>query len=452
MQTRNLIFVSHANPEDNAFARWLSLRLASEGYRVWCDLTRLLGGEDFWVDIEAALRDHAIKLVYILSRNSNQKTGPLQELHIGQTVANAENLKDFVIPMRLDDLPFRDMNIQLARLNAIDLSEGWAHGLQTLLGKLELDGVEKDPRFSPRSVASWWGMQRDEDSRIEDAAEEYVSNWFPIEKMPTFIHIHFVPRRGGLSGNQDIFPYPAYRTGNTVVSFASSEDLNGDAPTQASIYDSCRILLEEFLDGTYDPVVIERREAQNIVVNLLRQGWENLVGSRGMSIHPMSNRITAVFLEDGFAQGNRVRVPQDLGGSNSRGLVGYRTLPGTQNDKRRRYWHFAVRSLPTLRPSAAYKLVPHILFSDDGKTILDGKRVHRMRRRESRNWWNAEFRDRTLGLMKWLADGEQWMVVELGTDEVIKVATRPMLFASPVSYLEPVGREISDEPVCHNVE
>ena len=125
MQTRNLIFVSHANPEDNVFARWLSLRLASEGYRVWCDLTRLLGGEDFWVDIEAALRDHAIKLVYILSRNSNQKDGPLQELHIGQTVANTENLKDFVIPMRLDDLPFRDMNIQLARLNAIDLSEGW---------------------------------------------------------------------------------------------------------------------------------------------------------------------------------------------------------------------------------------------------------------------------------------------------------------------------------------
>ena len=208
--------------------------------------------------------------------------------------------------------------------------------------------------------------------------------------------------------------------------------------------------MDEFLDGIDDPAVVERQEAQNIVVNLLRQGWENLVRSRGMSIHPMSNRIPAAFLEDGFARGNRVSVPRDLGGSNSRGLVGYRTLPGAEKDRRRRYWHFAVRSLPTLRPSAAYKLVPHILFSDDGKTIMSGSRVHGMRRRESRNWWNPEFRDRTLGLMIWLAGGEQWIEIELGTDELVKVAARPTLFTSPVSYLEPVGREGSDDRVGDN--
>jgi len=53
---RNMIFVSHANPEDNLFTRWLALRLAREGYPVWSDLTKLLGGEDFWRDIEVAIR------------------------------------------------------------------------------------------------------------------------------------------------------------------------------------------------------------------------------------------------------------------------------------------------------------------------------------------------------------------------------------------------------------
>jgi hypothetical protein len=41
---------SHAI-EDNTFTRWLSLQLARNGYRVWCDLTKLLGGEIFWRDI-----------------------------------------------------------------------------------------------------------------------------------------------------------------------------------------------------------------------------------------------------------------------------------------------------------------------------------------------------------------------------------------------------------------
>ena len=40
-----MLFVSHANPEDNLFTRRLALRLARESYPVWCDLTKLLGGE-----------------------------------------------------------------------------------------------------------------------------------------------------------------------------------------------------------------------------------------------------------------------------------------------------------------------------------------------------------------------------------------------------------------------
>ena len=443
---RNLIFISHANPEDNTFARWLSLKLASEGYRVWCDLTRLLGGEDFWADIEVALRDHAIKLVYVLSRDSNRKPGTLQELQVGQTVARAENLKDFVIPLRLDDLPFSDINIQLARLNAIDLREGWSQGLRSLLEKLELDGVEKDSRFSPRGVASWWEMQGATHSNIEDEVDEYISNWLPIQQMPDSVYIHFVPRRRSWSGRRETLPYPAYQRADSLVSFAANEDLNENTPTQASIYDSSRIPLGDFVDGIDDPVIVERQEAQNIVVNLLRQAWENLVDSRGMSTHGMANRSIAAFLEEGFVQGNRVSVPRGLGGSNRRALVGYRTLPSVdEKEERRRYWHFAVQSWPTLRPFAAYKLTPRLLFSDDGRTILSGNRVHAMRRRESRNWWNPEWRDRTLGLVNWLANGEQWIEVELGSDVVPKVAARPILFASPVTYLEPTVQESSND-------
>ena len=44
-EARDTLLLSHANPEDNEFTLWLALQLANGGYRVWCDLTKLLGGE-----------------------------------------------------------------------------------------------------------------------------------------------------------------------------------------------------------------------------------------------------------------------------------------------------------------------------------------------------------------------------------------------------------------------
>ena len=57
---RDMLFISHANPEDNEFARWITLQLAREGYPVWCDLTKLLGGEAFWDDIQDAIKNRTI--------------------------------------------------------------------------------------------------------------------------------------------------------------------------------------------------------------------------------------------------------------------------------------------------------------------------------------------------------------------------------------------------------
>jgi hypothetical protein len=52
---RSIVFISHANPEDNAFATWLAGQLTLAGYSIWSDVTQLVGGETFWDDIEAAV-------------------------------------------------------------------------------------------------------------------------------------------------------------------------------------------------------------------------------------------------------------------------------------------------------------------------------------------------------------------------------------------------------------
>ena len=45
---REVIFISHAYPEDNVFAEWLRNRLQVAGYLPWVDLSHLTGGERIW--------------------------------------------------------------------------------------------------------------------------------------------------------------------------------------------------------------------------------------------------------------------------------------------------------------------------------------------------------------------------------------------------------------------
>jgi len=78
--SRTMVFLSHAGPEDNVFTRWLALQLANEGYPLWCDLTKLLGGEAFWEDIQIAYKERTAKFLFVLSRASNEKKGTLDEL------------------------------------------------------------------------------------------------------------------------------------------------------------------------------------------------------------------------------------------------------------------------------------------------------------------------------------------------------------------------------------
>ena len=70
---RDAIFISHANPEDNAFTVWLGARLTAAGYEVWADVLRLRGGQDWQRRLEDALRNCACK-VLLVGTNTGRKS------------------------------------------------------------------------------------------------------------------------------------------------------------------------------------------------------------------------------------------------------------------------------------------------------------------------------------------------------------------------------------------
>lgn len=341
---RSVLFVSHANPEDNTPTLWLAPRLAAEGYRVWSDLTNLLGGEDFWRDIEKILRQEAVKFLYVLTNTSNAKDGPLAELHLAKKIASAERLRDFVIPLVFDDIRSGDFNIELTRLNAISFFPSWADGLTQLMRKLDSEQVLRDMSVGREASREWWRLQSHAISRD---SEVYLSNWFPINELPKIMYIHQLKRRGtGLITVPTVLPYPAIKQAASLVSFAPRPDLENALGPEIAILDSRAIDLDQ-LDSLADSV--ERKRLQDLLSSLLRAVWESRIGSR-LPLHEMSGGFSCFYfphLRD--ADYLRARGGQ----KGSRQLAGMKTITAADRSKHIRYWHFGIDGRTRLSPVPA---------------------------------------------------------------------------------------------------
>ena len=94
------LFVSYAS-EDGSFAEWLSLRLTSEGFKVWCDRTKLLGGESYPMVIDSAIKNSTFRVIAVLSKHSIRKPNPVKERTLALNIGR-ERKTDFLIPLNLD--------------------------------------------------------------------------------------------------------------------------------------------------------------------------------------------------------------------------------------------------------------------------------------------------------------------------------------------------------------
>ena len=94
---KNVIFISHANPEDNPFADWLFAQLTLAGYNCWCDTQRLYGGErDFSEEIQNILQNNTCKFLLILSKKTFTIDFVVDEYEFARSLAKSNGIKDFI--------------------------------------------------------------------------------------------------------------------------------------------------------------------------------------------------------------------------------------------------------------------------------------------------------------------------------------------------------------------
>src|SRR5690349_9046705 len=94
------LFISYAI-EDAPLARWLTLKLTIEGYKVWCFEFQMLGGESFPKEIDAAIKAQTFRMLGLISRTSVKKDNPIKEWTLAQALGK-ERKVDFLIPLNVD--------------------------------------------------------------------------------------------------------------------------------------------------------------------------------------------------------------------------------------------------------------------------------------------------------------------------------------------------------------
>ncbi len=426
-----MLFISHANPEDNDFSLWLALKLAQKGYPVWCDLIKLLGGEDFWRDAEAAIRD-AHKFLFVLSTASNMKDGTRLELHTAKNVAKQKELKDFIIPLKIDDLPHADINIELSNLNTIPFLPSWAEGLNQLLKKLDLDKVPRNPAFDATIVSQWWSTNKNNNDLVIDKTEDYLSNEYRIQNLPKFLYFHSLHRRsiGPMDIESKNLSFPGFVHGKYLVSFAPAEDFSGSLGSWY-ITETESFKVNEFLSNAAVAFILPWTERTKGVTRLLRLGWEAMLKSRGLTLYEMANEVSCYYVANNLIPKNWTHFEQDDEPRRRRVVGRIKAKPKTTE---KRYWHFGVDAKVFLSPEPAYTIRPHVLFSDDGSTIWTRTAsLHSWRRRVCRMWFNEQWRDRIAGIMSWLAAKDEAITINLGSQVIVSVSKTPLTYSSPVS-------------------
>jgi hypothetical protein len=205
---RTHLFISYAI-EDALFVDWLCLRLMNEGYQVWCDRLKLLGGESYPRDIDEAISRAAFRFIAVLSKSSIKKTNPVKERTAALALAR-ERKENFVIPLNLDGLAASELGWMQSDLTYIGFTN-WKQGLDQLLKNLENAGAPKTDAVA--SVASLLNSTQ----CVSSTPEILWSNLVPIKRMPSqlfrYEHDNAMTASAGLSA---IEAWPHYRENASV--------------------------------------------------------------------------------------------------------------------------------------------------------------------------------------------------------------------------------------------
>jgi hypothetical protein len=422
-QARMTVFVTHAAPDDNEFALWLSSKLAMAGYGVWVDRRRLRGGADAWDEIDSVLRNQAIKQI-VLFTSHTAKPGVKKELAIGDVMRKKLSDPGFIIPIRADDIAYADAPPEFLRAHIIDGYPNWHDCLKELFETLEEAHVPKSPSPDAESLSRIVEAREDGRRFVVQRPDTALTNWFQIQPPPRIRYYRFEGVQDQINAWVAGCTIPTVTMGRLVGTFADPAAFSAGSTFEQQTPTAYDIAFGDFIGADNLGPFLDRSSATNDVVNLLRQHFDAIARSRGLLPVEFASKEVGWFFPDGILPENKVAFDAPDGRRVRRSMSG--KFKGLR-------WHVCLLAKPRVWPELVYRVHANVVLSADGKTALPGERTHKRRRRLTKSWWNDVWRDRLVAAMHFLADGNPAIAAAVGNDS-FQISTWPLLLKVPVSY------------------
>jgi hypothetical protein len=418
----------------------LTLKLTAEGYRVWCDRFKILGGEKWPDDVDAAIRNDTFRMLHLVSKHVLGKPNPKKERELALQLEREREV-EILIPLNTDgtkpsELPWRIVDVAYIPF------QNWTTGLAQLLKKLRSLNAPRPLEGTGREVAGSSYLVR---SPLTQGTEELLSNVFPFTSVPKILrHFRF---------STEVPPWQAFALqrawafrslgGAAALAFSAPP---ASSPQGVSIEETART---EWHEGE----TIEGVLAEHLVSELLGKSVELYARKRGLVPEPGGRGFYFPF---GLLEGNQLHFEGFKGKRSDVLVCGYRTFGGRKYRYHLAPW-FRIRHDIGSGFVAQLRLRLHL--TDQHGRPLENRASLARRRKIGSALWNGEWLNRQIAVMSFLAVGQAEIRIGQDPESQVVLGARPMhglvdrgideslleTVAAPLSVLTPVAEEQGEE-------
>ncbi len=401
------IFISYAT-EDSLFANWLTFKLTTEGYKVWCDRIKLLGGESYPRDIDYAIKNQTFCFLALLSHASIKKPNPLKERTLALNIARDRGI-DFVIPLNLTGLKPTELDWTISDLTFIDFID-WGQGFANLLNKLKRLNSPCWPETGKSEVTKWFNLN----TLPLKKDERLWSNIFPVLAIPAiFYKFSFHKKILDIGNIQE--KWPMYRINN-------NEGCAFVNPNENLQLNYNRV--EEIQWG-----VVEKCsgvKTQNIVQNLFHRHIIHHCINKGLKLSRGKKRL---YFPSNIITDDKIYYTNYSGKKTYTNTTGIRNFRVANYQKEAIRYHLSPKFSPKIINDGNHFVILNlsIVLTDNNGNFLETKSAFRKKKKICKRWWNHEWLSKMMAVVSWLSDAQNEIVLINDNTARMSVSTLPIL-------------------------
>ena len=425
--SRDHLFISYAW-EDGALAEWLTLKLTAEGYRVWCDRFKMLGGERWPEDIDDAIKTRTFRMLHLLSRHSLHKENPSKERQLALTICKKRS-EDFLIPLNLDGTPPLELPWQLTDITYIPF-QNWANGLSQLLKKLTALDAPRPIVNHGKEFANETFLPKQVLVEQDDVVQSNCLN---------FVHIPSVVRRyvlsRPLSKSEQEFAFERWAhykiDDERFLAFLPPNDA---LPAEVRVTEDGGASWEDVSEIDFVPSlnVVSSLLKKSVIVKCLQKGLQR------------DQKSTVIYFPDGLIDRNRLKYVGYKGRLTRIDVVGERKALKARSHLG---MTFVIRQDVAIGFCVLVKIVLYLV--DENNQPFEFKVALRKRKRITKSWWNHQWLSRHMAIRSFLADGTDEITIGDSADSQLRLSARPITGTLRVAidepYLQPIRAKLVAE-------